>query len=74
MAGVNGVPIRGRIMVVNLKLPTLGIPAFSGAGGCQSVESGPLTAMIGVRISVGALHPGFFSKRSLRLKNPLSPG
>ncbi len=35
MAGVNEFPVSGRLMVAKLKLPPLGIPASSGAGGCQ---------------------------------------
>ena len=39
MAGLNGFPKSGRDMVASLKLPTLGIPASSGAGGCQTVAT-----------------------------------
>jgi len=37
MAGLNGFPLSGRVMVVNLKLPPLGIPPRSRGGGCQSL-------------------------------------
>ncbi len=36
MAGLDGFPLTGRIMVANLTLPTLGIPASLAAGGYQS--------------------------------------